>query len=318
MSKFNTLHKLFIKIKTMKYFIMSSPKLCLLIMLISIMIFSTYNNCNAQIESATNDSQTIETPLGRFDISTDKIYNYRINSKENITINLKIKGKNAKHIKGFRLTELSASNNGQKLETRKVSGLNRLFKSSFSKRKDWHKPIKRLRNVTFKSDDTYYIQDDTYYVPGVHVNTSVSSVDIKGKLELLVASEENKCACKVENFIEQPTELVNRVFEFNGDTIKFIEEPTYTFDEETTDLSKHTFGFLLEDPSELLFDIYIEDANGKAIKSNLGRGLLVETIPFELRYREKPEKGYKLVIVYDSESCKVTIPFELKNITRPK
>lgn len=296
---------------------MSSPKLCQLIMLISIMIFSTYNNCNAQIANTTNHTQTIKTPLGDFEISADKTYNYRINSKENIAINLTVKGKNAKHIKGFRLTELSVSNNGQGLEIKQVRGANRLFKKSFKKRKKWDKPTKRLRNVTFKSDDTHYIQDDTYYVPGVHVNTSVSSVDMKGQLELLVASEENLCACKVENFMDQPAELVNRVFEFNGDTIKFIEEPTYTFDKETSDYSKHIFGFLIEDPSELLFDIYIEDANERPIRGGLGRGLLVKKIPFNLSYREKPEKGYKLVIVYDSESCKVTIPFELKNITRP-
>lgn len=258
---------------------MSSPKLCQLIMLISIMIFSTYNNCNAQIANTTNHTQTIKTPLGDFEISADKTYNYRINSKENIAINLTVKGKNAKHIKGFRLTELSVSNNGQGLEIRQVRGANRLFKKSFKKRKKWDKPTKRLRNVTFKSDDTHYIQDDTYYVPGVHVNTSVSSVDMKGQLELLVASEENLCACKVENFMDQPAELVNRVFEFNGDTIKFIEEPTYTFDKETSDYSKHIFGFLIEDPSELLFDIYIEDANERPIRGGLGRGLLVKKYP---------------------------------------
>lgn len=332
LNKFNTLYTPFPKIKTMKYFAMSFSKIYQLIILTNIVIFSACSNYNAQIVNETNstqttktplDIQTIETPLGRFDVSINKTYNtWRRSREKQIAIELKIEGKNAKYIKGYKFTKGAILSDGQKFKIVSRGGTSHpIFTSSFrgEEYKHWFKPVKHTTLYSLE-DRTYYIENDIFYVPRIYANidTSVYTIDIKGELKLLVASEENMCACKVENFMEQP-QLANRVFEFNGGSIKFVEEPTYElYDREYDKL--HTFNFLLEDAPELLFDMYIEGADGKELKMNgVGHGpVQKDKVKVNLTLIDKPEKDYKLVVVYGQESCRVTIPFELKNIILSK
>lgn len=144
---------------------------------------------------------------------------------------------------------------------------------------------------------------------------------ISGELELFVTTEENKCGRKIENIIENPSQLTDRVFEFNGDSMQFIKQQTNNYFEETPDShGKHKFQFLFKDSSELLFDLHIEDSDGKPMRANFGIQNLEEDLrKVSLSYFKKtPKKGSSLIILFNGESCKVKIPFEFENVTLPK
>lgn len=242
--------------------------------------------------------------------------------KKQVNIKLKVEGGDAKNIEGYKFTELSISSNGQEFEAGKESFLlEPIYESTIKgeERKNWFKPSKEPR----MSDRHVrkFTDNNIFNVPGIITKTDnvTPMVDLKGILTLVVASEENGCACRVKDFLAKG-KLTNKPLKFNGGNIKFIKEPIYDLVPEDARNEFHMIKLLLEDTKERLFDIYFEDVNGKELDKNqrgYNRPSKEEKNIYEVSTgfnNIEPKQDWTMVVVYGHDNCRVTIPFEFKNI----
>jgi len=280
----------------------------------------------SQILDTSSDSQISNVSSKSFDVSLNKVATVKkIGDRYIPTVGLKVEGESVKYIEGYKLTNVFTSGNSQEIEVKNKNSSRSNIKplgrdGEWGKGRKWFKPSVR-RGVRDNKYVEKRIENDTFYPLGIPIPISdetMNPFDLKGELTLVLATEQNKCAYRVKDFLAEG-KLTDQPFEFDGGAIKFVEEPdTLSYSYDNQDDVFYRMKFLLEDTEKLLFDIYFEDAAGKEIYRGRSFGLKKgeEDIYFvDVSFKNKlPSKSWAMVIVSYGENCKVTIPFELKNI----
>jgi len=311
-----------------KHFIMLSSKLCItakwITIALSSLILTACTNSTQDspppLKKATLVSPNQPKPLEKsareprpLKVSIDpNVQLYKDGGKKGFQIKLRVQGDGARHIEGYKFTDVSFSNNGKEFKVNQQAFILKPYYQSpirGEERKKWFKPANR---------HVKKLVQNVFYVPTKYskIDETVNTVDLRGNLSLIVATEENKCLCRVKDFLAEG-KLTEKPFEFNGGTISFKKEPSYKVVEEDRLNILHDVEFLFEDSKNLLFEIYFEDGNGKEVRRNA-----VGTAPQEENMyiyhsgfnKMKPDKDWTMVIVYGHENCRKNVPFHFKNV----
>ncbi len=268
------------------------------------------------LAAITPDSDSHQS--GKLKISIDKVGAY-VNKTRRVSIKLKVEGFDAKDIKGYKL-ERSLLSNGEELKLSEGGeSPTALARGSIElkERGKWFRSVSRRQ-----PHDPYvkeFVKENIFYVPPIYarIDEAINTVDLKGEITLIVASEENKCLCEVEDFLAEG-KLTEQPFEFNGGIISFKEEPAYSTEELNDNHLVHNMVFQVDDLERSLFNVYFKDSSGKERgKSGDGYGHRPPETTYLLRtgfMDEKPDKDWKMVMIYGHENCRQTIPFHFKNI----
>jgi len=306
---------------------MLSSKLCVIAKWIAITLSSiifatcttlTSNPPNIKQETPISKSQSPpESQSGSLKVSMNPVELYEMmENKKQARIKLKVEGEDAKHIEGFRFTDASVSINGKELETKNngVFMLRPHYESPIrhEEHKKWRRPVKReLRSNGYLKK---LVKND-FSVPEItsEIDMEAQTVDLKGNLALIVASEENKCLCRVKDFLAEG-KLTEKSFEFGGERISFMEEPSSKVEDYNNNAL--VYEFLLKDSKNLLFEIYFEDGTGKEVERS-SRGYDSQDDIYKIRAgfnNMKPDKDWEMVIIYSHENCRRNVPFHFENV----